>query len=699
MDTNPYAPCTCGSGKQFKWCCQPIDRQISQVFQLDEEGQHEAAITLMEEVLRQHPGNPQAHGRKALLLYQNQRAEEAEQALDEAFRINPDYAFGFFLKAQFRLHEGEIAGGLILMRKAAELYSPEAHDILVNVQATILDCEMKLNRPIAAYAAGELALKHNPAEEQLRKGLAQMFGPESPTLPSIACEKHEYKPLPPSASAERSGEWAKALATAATGKLAHAEQAFAQLVSQQDSDPAAWYNLGLTRAWLGRNADALEAFDRYVALEPNEAEAARAWALAEVLRVGQGMEDQADYVEYVYAAQLHDPQVFGMALTGLDREKLLMGVQVNEEQGVLGATVLDPPPPALTPELEAKQSSGVGGHLLLVGNVFRLWHINKDVLHRTFANVKKHAGAALGNHVEMRGPAKFVDVPSEALRFPRVTLTEENVSTLVGEGIAHFYEEEWLHRPLKSLGGVPPIDAAGHGMLRKKLLGVVEFVAECAALSKYPYDFDRLRRKLGLLEGKAAVTGPAAAATDLAALSAAELAALAPEGLDDGQLEQAFRAALKLDARELAGQFARVAVARPPSADRPDRYPLFNHLVQLAVGNGDTAAALDEVNTGEAHDCTHNEGRRRNDYELRRAQIHIKRGEHDLGQDAFDRLIARSPSELKFQAGAAEAMLSARQGPRALRYAEAGLAEARKQQNRDLEGHFQELVEASKRPG
>src|SRR6266436_1715185 len=133
MDTNPYAPCTCGSGKQFKWCCQPIDRQISQVFQLDEEGQHEAAITLMEEVLRQHPGNPQAHGRKALLLYQNQRPEQAEQALDEAFRINPDYAFGFFLKAQFRLHEGEIAGGLILLRKAAELYSSEAHDILAMV--------------------------------------------------------------------------------------------------------------------------------------------------------------------------------------------------------------------------------------------------------------------------------------------------------------------------------------------------------------------------------------------------------------------------------------------------------------------------------------------------------------------------------------------------------------------------------------
>src|SRR5438067_1803626 len=165
MELNPYSPCPCGSGKQFKWCCQPIHRQIARVFELDEEGQHDTALKLMDDVLKQNPGNPEAHGRKALLLFQNEKAEEAEKALEEAFRINPDYAFGFFLKARFRLYEGEIAGALILLRRAAELYSPEAHDILAAVQVEIFDCEMKLNRPIAAHAAAELALKHNPVDE------------------------------------------------------------------------------------------------------------------------------------------------------------------------------------------------------------------------------------------------------------------------------------------------------------------------------------------------------------------------------------------------------------------------------------------------------------------------------------------------------------------------------------------------------
>src|ERR1700730_4861941 len=218
MEQNPYSPCPCGSGQPFKWRCQPIHREIARVFQLDEEGQHAAAITLMDEVLRQHPGNPEAHGRKALLLFQNERAEEAEHALDEAFRINPDYAFGFFLKARFRLYEGEIAGGLILLRKAAELYSSEAHDILAMVLVEIFDCEMKLNHPLAAHAAGELALKHNPADANLRKGLADVFGSESSNLRKSAREKHEYKALPATTASERRTAWQQALATAATGK-------------------------------------------------------------------------------------------------------------------------------------------------------------------------------------------------------------------------------------------------------------------------------------------------------------------------------------------------------------------------------------------------------------------------------------------------------------------------------------------------
>src|SRR5262245_3329491 len=103
MMNDPYSPCPCGSGKKFKWCCQPIHAKIGQIFAMDEEGQREAALRAMDEVVEQNASNPEAWGRKALLLFQNEKPEESEKALDKAFELFPNYPFGFFLKARFRL--------------------------------------------------------------------------------------------------------------------------------------------------------------------------------------------------------------------------------------------------------------------------------------------------------------------------------------------------------------------------------------------------------------------------------------------------------------------------------------------------------------------------------------------------------------------------------------------------------------------
>jgi len=85
--------------------------------------------------------------------------------------------------------------------------------------------------------------------------------------------------------------------------------AFRTLTEQDPSDRAAWYNLGLSLAWVGDNQGALQAFDKYVALETDVDRATTAWALAELLRCGQGMEDQADVVDNsaVFLIKAMDP--------------------------------------------------------------------------------------------------------------------------------------------------------------------------------------------------------------------------------------------------------------------------------------------------------------------------------------------------------------------------------------------------------
>jgi hypothetical protein len=180
-------------------------------------------------------------------------------------------------------------------------------------------------------------------------------------------------------------------------------------------------------------------------------------------------------------------------------------------------------------------------------------------------------------------------------------------------------------------------------------------------------------------------------------MGAAELAGLNAGGLTFEQLEQAYQAAQKLDAEELAAHFARALVARPAHPERPDRFPWYSYLVQRALKEGDKDAALDLVNEGERVDCEQNEGRRRNDYELRRGQVHTRRGEADAAEDVFRRLIERVPTNLRFRGAAAEAMLSLKQGARALRFAEEGLAAARQANDRDSEQYLLELVNAARK--
>src|SRR5207244_1968549 len=93
----------------------------------------------------------------------------------------------------------------------------------------------------------------------------------------------------------REGELAEALllareAEGESARLAELARVFERLTRENAGDGPAWFNLAVAHAWLGENEKALEAIDRYLPLEEDEARAETAAALAEVLRTGVGLE-------------------------------------------------------------------------------------------------------------------------------------------------------------------------------------------------------------------------------------------------------------------------------------------------------------------------------------------------------------------------------------------------------------------------
>src|SRR5262245_9705569 len=175
MAIDSYASCPCSSGKKFKWCCQPIHGEIEKAFEQHNAGQHEGALVTMKTVVAQNDGSPEAHGRFAQLLALNGKVDEAEAELEKAFAINSNYAFGYLLRGQFRLQEGELIGALNLFRKAADSYSPEATEPLAYVYELIADLELRLNRPIAARAAYKRAVTLVPGNAEIKGNFEALF--------------------------------------------------------------------------------------------------------------------------------------------------------------------------------------------------------------------------------------------------------------------------------------------------------------------------------------------------------------------------------------------------------------------------------------------------------------------------------------------------------------------------------------------
>lgn len=701
MALEAYSPCPCGSGKKFKWCCQPIHVEIDRALRQDEEGQHDAALRLMQEVVEKHPTNPEAFGRLAQLLYNNDRVEEAEAALDKAFGINPSYPFGFLLRGMFRAQEGEIPGALLLFRKAAEVYDPEARDILADVYARIGQYELQMNRPVAARAALKISLRFR-AQENLRDYFDELFkeGGNSP-FPASARKEYSFKSPSARSSPDRLASWERALTRAATGKLVDVLLAFEQLTQEYPEDSSAWYNLTLARAWLGDNVRALQALEQYVQLQTDEKHAAGAWALGEVLRLGHGMEEQTDYLQYMVVYPIRDPNRFFQGLEEWGRRERLTGVTANEEQGVLQGIVVEKGT-ALTPEAQARLLPRFVAYLMVAQGALRLSGVNEEAVQRMGQEIAALcAGALQDPPYRGKGMSRFSDVWAAALVFPIGATDQQEAESRVREEVKKYFEDTWVGQPRRSLDGRTPEDAATDPLLRKKVLGVIQFIEECGNVGTLqPYSFDDLRRRLGLIEGGAVPAAAAAApARDLAALSAEELAALNPETLEPAELEQAYQNAQQKGAIDVARRLVQALVAAPADKARTDRYAWHGFLIQRFLADGDPTGALSQVEEGERFDCEHNEGRRRNDYEMRRGQVLLKANEAEQARDVFQRLIDRAPAELNYRVAAAEAMLSARQGGHALQFAEQGLAQARQRNDRDSEAHFQELVSAARKLG
>lgn len=683
MTLDAYSACVCGSGKKFKWCCAPIYEQVEKAFAQENNKQHVVALNLLEELSRQHPKNSAVWCYLADLLMMQDNFEQAEKALQEALRLDSNNAKAHYLQGALLHEKQQIAEALHHYRRAADACDPAASEMMADIHLGIAQCETIRHHPFAAKAALDVAHRCMPSSDAIQDYLNRYYGVNS-EYPAIVRKNHPFKKmikkdaLPLDVQQATQG-----------GKLGKLHQLMEGLVQQLSYDPAFFYNLGLTRAWVGENQGAIDALDEYVRLASDEQEAIEAWSLAEAVRLDGGEDIASDYPLSFVLYQLKDIRRF---VSKVQHDTRIVDAEQND--ALVQFNRIDRPLPAVSETLATFD--------LPIVTLRFVFHITSGILMAysldagTWESARKEFEAEYGNMLELlktfEQSGTYVHVTQGIfdIRLPEGLSTEQS-DRLLREKMRSYFEDKWSQRPLHALKGNTPIDAVGHPVLRRKVAGHILLIEQLlnTLSAKLPYTMDELRHKLGLDQ---AVSSDTPIPTSIANMNAAELSAISVETSSDEELKQAFTAARRLDANELATRFAQAIVHRAASMPDVDCFIYDQHIIFQLLGEDRVERAYASTLKMIDRDAKHNGGRRSVDYRKLRVKVLLAGKRLPEARHDIDKLLAEKGDDLDLHVFATEELLRFGHKELAGKYAVAGKAVAASKQDRDRLGFFEDIL-------
>jgi tetratricopeptide (TPR) repeat protein len=471
---------------------------------------------------------------------------------------------------------------------------------------------LELQRPLAAWASWQRALRIDPGGAAAREALERLAN--AAELPPAA--RAVYRFQSPADESQRT-RWDARLRGQGLDDLAGAAEAFAALTVDEPSDAAAWYNLALCRAWLGQNTEAVACLDRAVGLlaVPDPARATDAWTLAEVLRQGAGAESLADDVRFALVADRPSGEGFpdwlfdrwpGLVPLAMPSDPITGAPRIEDGQVY---EWLDRPPGAVPAKpREAAELPQVLATVIRTPRQVRVSSPDPSGLalldEPAFAQVGR--ALAAGRREKSPLPIAWADAALGTFRLPTGLDAAETV-TLARLVVEHYFEDIWVRQPRQALGGLSPLAAGraaarGDAVARAKLAAVIRYREQLGSRPSHAavyqgYPFDRLRRRVGLPDADPA----AFEADDPSCMSERELDDLDPGALDASRLRDAFLSAAALGDDARTARFA-AALARldPPARSRLDPAAVFAPLVREALRLGEPDEALDWLATAKS---------------------------------------------------------------------------------------------------
>ena len=275
---DPYAPCPCGSGQKFKWCCHKIESIADRAERLYEGRQLEAAIATLDEGLRKTPDNPWLLLRKVYYEIQLRRGNDPRPQLERIFVKYPGHLEAHSINILVTLEREGLHAAVKSLQRALTHAAPEDRPRFAEHIRALGEMLAEQGHIQAAIEHLSLALDWIEGDDApIANSLQRVLGSYtvSPWLRSIL----ELSPPPEGLSSALHAKFEKAIAWAQEGLWNSAGTAFAAMAAHGVAD--ADRNHGLCRLWLGDEAEALASLRRHLAKLEESVEAVDLEALCQ----------------------------------------------------------------------------------------------------------------------------------------------------------------------------------------------------------------------------------------------------------------------------------------------------------------------------------------------------------------------------------------------------------------------------------
>lgn len=595
---DPYAPCPCGSGQKFKWCCHKVEPLADRAKRLFDNGQIEAAIQVLDEGLRKEPDNAWLLTRKAMYQIRLRQIEPAKESLRRVLQKTPNHLGALSLLTRLVMMTEEPSEGVQLLQNALAAVPTEERSALGHLVNFVAANLAEANETASAIRHYILALALHAPEESTLRGLTALERNRSLSL--WTKNHYDLVPAPEGLPEPLKAQFDQALEWADHGLLSAAAASFEVLSAEKGAALAADRNLGYCRLWLADRTAAIDAFRRVIKQLGETDDAVDLAGLCQVITPLEA-DDMVEEVQLIWPLR--------------DRDRLLNTLRNDPtvEEGEAGP--IDPTDESSPeveqfglldrPKFEKTTDLRIEDIPRFVGRVFVGQEIAGIVAYddgRLDGLAERFTTLAEGAIPPAHPKTKVLDtVARQALalswqwRLP-TELDAETQSRLEREQGAALIRDVWPKTPLAGLGGRTPEAAAKAGDATVALRATVLQLEVSAAPWRNDVDIASIRTRLGLKPEPE--IDPSTVDVDSLHLSRLHLVPV--DRLDDAKLAKLYWRTRRFAIDDVFEKAARRLVERPQIWE-PENirvFALFSELALLASVRDQPEEAFEWVRKG-----------------------------------------------------------------------------------------------------